>query len=436
MTSVVGSIRKTPSLSGTSWPIGYDAVGAGQTVVLFVATNRKAYPIAFPGEWVLKANTGHSLAPHTMAIYYQTFPSGAASGSAIGTFTSANIGHGYSVVLSDAQFDVVSASATEVTAGGVSTSTVAAITGAAASSIYLNFVIAEFYRTFAHSGGFTATDQIQDFVPDANGGLSSALGYKTSSAGSITGGTWTTTDPYFGSPEARTSTMAIIFKPAAVATNPTASGSIYAPDESATEPPTSPFAAPTVAVTGSTSVGVTVSGWDVTADTVHITAALVTGGVPGAYTLVKSVAIPGISMPISITGLMAGATYRFSWYVSRSGQNSVAASQTTADITLQGLFCYLYADVSALGVTGVDAQVFRLPSGTDLAGASLGSATGLAFDATAVGGRARLRIPVVQPSTGALLVANDTVAAVARKSVIGGSAIWTRITVDAKIAEA
>jgi hypothetical protein len=435
MTSVVGSIRKTPTLSGTTWPIAYDTVPAGHTVVLFVATNRKAYPIAFPVEWTLKANVGHSIAPHAMAIYYQTFPSGAVAGSAVGTFSSANLGHGFSVILSDAQFDVVSASATEVTAGGVADSTVAAITGAAASSIYLNFVIAEFYRTYAHSGGFTATDQIVDFVVDANGGLSSALGYKTSGAGSITGGTWTTTDPYGGSPEARTSTMAIIFKPAAVVTNPTASGSIYAPDEAATSPPDSPIAAPTIAVTGSTSVSATVSGWDATADSIHINASLVTGGVPGAYFLAKTVSVSGVSMPISVTGLTAGATYRFTWHVSRSGQNSVASSQETANITLQGLYCYLYADVSALGVTGVDAQVFRLPTGTALAGASLGSATGLTFDATAVGGRARLRIPIVQPSTGALLAVNDTVAAVARKSVIGGSAIWTRITTDAKIAE-
>ena len=435
MTSVVGTITKSPTLSGTTWPINYAAVGAGQVVAVFIAMNRKTYPVTMPGDWTVKVNNeGHSLAPTAGAIYYKAFPSGAAAGSVNGTFSTSNEGHAFSVVLTDAQFDVVSASGTEVTAGGVSTSTVAAITGAAASSIYLNFVIAEFYRTFTHSGGFTATDQIADFVPTANGGVSSALGYKTSGSGSTTGGTWTSADPYGGAPGARSQTWAIIFKPSTAPTNPTATGDIYAPDETASAAPNNPPSAPVVTVTNSDEVGVTLSGYDVTADTLYIMAAKVVGGVPGADVIVKTMAASGATFPTAVTGLDTGATYRFGYFISRSGQSSALSSPQTANVKLKDLYCYLFTDVSALGVAGVDAQVFRSPAAGFLAGESIGKASALTFDATAVSGRARLRIPLVQPTTGAKLRNGNTVSAVARK-ISGAQQTWTRITSDAQIAE-
>lgn len=440
MATAFGTGLKTPDQSGPTWLVNTPTISQGQLCVMgFLAYAPIATAPTLTGtgwettprghgeysEW--NVHVGFFLCPPVAAFLNGTQVQLNWEGGAWGTAWTQVVGAGeFDTVLSPVSIDTSAISTTR---------TLPNLTAATNDSIRFEVLAAVLNRTAAN-GPLTENSEAT-YHTGATGGVGGGFGYKTVSAGSTTGDLWTFTDPDGGSAQTPSVGSVLIIKNAVSVTNPTLSGNVYLPDENSDVPPITPTLSLSVVVVNSDEVDITPQGTvDPTADTLVINRAPVINGVVGAYAAVQIVPLTGVTYPIRHTGLAPNSTYRFSYHLLRSGVPSSNTSPATANITTKRLLVYLYADPSAVGVTGVDAQVFRSPTGGELAGDKITFRSGLQFDSTAVSGRARLQIDLItQPTTGTKLRNGSSVAAVAKKELGGGDQVWTRITTDAVVAE-
>ena len=439
MATAFGSGLETADQSGTTWSISTPSISAGQMCVLgFVAyaptataptltgTGWETTPRGHGeyGDW--NTHVGFFLCPPVASFVNAGQVQIGWSGGAWGTAWTQVVGAG--------EFDTVLGSVSIDASGIATTRTLPNLTAATNDSLRFEVLATVLNREMSNPVLIEQTEATYHTGP--TGGVGGGFGYKAVSSGSTTGDLWTFTDPDGGSAGTPSVGTVLIIKNAASVTNPTLSGDVYLPDENASSGPATPTLAPTVVAVNSDEVDFTPQGTvDPTADTLVINRATVVSGVVGAYSQVQTVPLTGVTYPIRHTGLAPNTTYRFTYHLSRSGVPSSNTSPATGDITTRRLLVYLYTDSTAVGVTGVDAQVFRSPTGGALAGESIGYKTGLQFDVTAVSGRARLQIDLGAQPSGTKLRNGNSVAAVARKNLPGGDQIWTRIATDSVVAE-
>jgi hypothetical protein len=345
------------------------------------------------------------------------------------TWAGGGTGTAWAIAINDGQLSTFLAGGSIDTTGTATTVTLPNLTASDNDSIRFEVLATVAYRALAN---IPLTESAEStYTAGATGGIGGGAGYKlVPTAGSIAGDAWTWTDPDGGAADSPSVGSVLMIKPSVSVSYPTLSGDVYLPDDTSDAAPISPALAPTVTVVNSDEVDFTpVGSIDPLADTLVISRALVTGGVTGAYSMAQSASMTGITYPIRVTGQAPNTTYKFSYYLTRSGVPSSSSSPATANVTTRKLLVYLFTDASAASVSSVDAQVFRAPTGGALSGDVIAYKPGLAFDTVLVGGQARLQIELTaQPTTGTKIRNGDSVMAVARKVMGGGDEIWTRIT--------
>lgn len=425
----IGAVLETPDLSGNTWPIAHPAVGSGQSLLIFV------------GGWTRGAASQPSLSGVSGTIRFNDdFPDYYLRGALIevtgnrsaGTITvnwsgSGCTGSAYAVVMNAGAFDIGSGVLIDP-AQNIPTRTLGALTASESSSVRIEFIVTALTRELENPGMTVQSEAT--YHSGSTGGVGAGIGHKAVSAGSTNGSEWKLVDPDRPTelPAGASPSVGwtVIYKPDNSPTSPVISGTINAPDESATVPPIAPTQAPTVSVLGASSVNITGSGIDPTASTVLIGSRRIVNGVPSTNDPVQiwSAPVAGLSWPVKVDFLIPGATYQFSYWVEKDGIKS-AASPESAPVTLMRSVIHFFTDPSAAGVSGVTAQVFGMPASNSpaLVGAPLFTTTGLTFDQALYNGQARLVISVIP---GVVPAADTQVKVLAMKDHGGGRQTWTR----------
>lgn len=371
----------TNNLTGTSWVINVPAVAANGRIVLFVA-GVAAFGASTPDtfSWTQHKVYYNSTQLTTSAIYSQSFVGAAGATTVTLDWTGSGAqGCAFAIALSDAQFDAVSS---EMVDASVLTTerTLGTLAASTNGSMRLELLITSFHRTMVNSVLTDAT--LSTYTATPNGGIGAGVGYKAASAGTTTGDLWVFTDPDVGAADTPSVGHVIIFKPAVVAANPVISGYAILPVSGTGSggggpivPPASPSTPPTVVVLGPGAVNVTIPpGYDPTADKLHISYALITDGVPGAWQTAKVVDVAGLVQPIFVDGFTLGAVYRFAYYVSRDGVYSEFGSFPTIPITIPTNGISTIPGILSLDIATGEKQFIAQVGGVNTAGVPIASA--------------------------------------------------------------
>ncbi len=414
----------TDNLSGPEWPIQTPAGSSGDYQLMFLgAAIHAGSTTPVVGGWLPLQGVSALVIELAGHWYYRVLSAATGTGNAVVIWSGVGAqGIAYTINISDAQLDQTILPAVDQSYPQSKTLGSINCTG---GGLRIEALLLREYRTATNGTGTVASNE--SYTNGASGGMGLAVRYQSvGSTGSVAGTLWTYVNPLGQAIlDSQSIGFVISLKPnTPTSSNPTLSGQGYMDEVTAADPPATPTTAPTVAVVNSSTVNVTVSGWDGTADTVIIMKTEVIGGIDQTSALARSVPVTGIAMPIQITGLTVGGSYKFWWYVSREGIGSPAGSPLSALVALPGLYIRLLVDASARSVTGVDAQAWLAGASGALAGTEINHANNLAFDAALSGGQAQLRIPIGNYA-GPLTVGQNVVA-VARK-VTGSDEIWTRI---------
>ncbi len=151
---------------------------------------------------------------------------------------------------------------------------------------------------------------------------------------------------------------------------------------------------PVATVVNSDTITIGVGNIDSAATNVVVMGAIVTNGTAGSFTVMAD--RPKGSFPVTLSGLKPGTRYRFYAY---SYVGTIASSPSASSV--EAVTNYLIAETtavspSAVGVTGLNVQVWRAPTNGAIVGESLGLYTSQQFDAQSVlvnnASRARLRV--------------------------------------------
>lgn len=440
MANVVGSGLETADQSGPTWLVSTPSLSTGQMCVMgYVAYAPTATGPTLTGAGWETTPRGAGEYPewevHVGFFILPPVSSAVAAGQVQLNWSGGAWGSAWTQAVQAGEFDTALGSVSIDPSGIAESVTLPALTASTGSSVRFE-VLGTIANRIPASAALSAQGEAT-YHTGPTGGVGGGFGYKAVSAGSTTGELWTWIDPDGGLAHSPSVGSVLIIKNAASVTNPTLSGDVFLPDANADLPPNSPTLAPTVVAVNSDEVDFTPQGTvDPTADTMVISRAQVVSGVVGAFSAVRTLPLNGVTYPVRITGQAPNSTYRYSYYLSRSGVPSSASSPATANVTTKRLMVYLFTDPTAAGVSSVKAQVFRSPTGGALAGETIDFRSGLTFDSALNGARARLQIELVaQPATGAKLRNGNSVAAVAMKDLGAGDQIWTRITTDAVVAE-
>ena len=432
MASVAGSWQKSPDLSGTTWPVSHPAIGAGQILLIFVG----GYTYGVDSVPSLPGSTPRfsgSYPDYTLRGALFEISGARPAGSVTVSWTASGcVGAGYACVINDGEFDVVSIAQLDA-AANTDTRTLADLTTAWNDAVRLELLVMAMHRELVASGMTVEADST--YHPGPLGGVGSGVGHKPVSSGSTVGSpwVWTSSDVPGGTGAAVGSPSvgwAVIYRPSSAPANPVISGAINSPDGDTAEPPTSPVTAPTVVAISGSTVAVTPNDVDPTATTVTIAYRPVVNGEMGEEVIAGTYSTTS-AFPVQISGLAPGGSYAWRVWVTRDGISSENSSNFSSPVTMPVSSVRVFTDPSAAGVSGVEIQVWRLPTGTDLAGQKLFSAAGQQFATALMDGKATLTVRLPELFG---LSNGDHVAAICCKR-IPGQETWTRIMYDAVVVD-
>lgn len=433
MASVVGSWGKTPDLSGTLWPITHGPIGVNQKLLIFA------------GGWCRGQDSSPSLSVSSTVRFNDAFPeyllrgvlfevAGPRAAGTINVNWSANgcSGSAFFRVINAGEFDIGSGPLRD-SSQNVWTRTLGALNASTDNSVRFEYVITALNREPTNG----PLDEIFEasYTSSSTGGVGGGVGNKAVSSGSTTGDEWVFVDPdKRGQANAGASPSvgwAVIYKDASSSsTNPILSGTINAPDGASATAPGTPSMAPTVVASNSTTLAITPNDLDSTATTFTIEIRKKDGA--GWSTPFTIGPFPINSpMPVLAEFLIPGSTYSVRSWVTRDGVNSTNSSPWSAEVKLPQSVVHIFVDPSAVGVSGVEVQIWKLPpAGTSaLVGAVVHFSKNMTFDSSLVDGRARMVIPLV---TTASVTTGEKLAAVCCRRGVAPE-IWTRIMYDATV---